>query len=70
MKPKPKFWIPANADARKPRYWYNPDSLCRTCIYQFLQEPFCGFVRKKGKCGITNCDGYELEAESVILIDG
>lgn len=58
MKPQPVFWIPANAPARNPACWFNPDSLCRTCIYQFLQEPFCATVNRQGP---TSCDGYELE---------
>jgi hypothetical protein len=47
-KPKPILWIPANAEARNPITWFNPHSLCRTCIYQFLQEPFCETTIKEG----------------------
>jgi trans-2-enoyl-CoA reductase len=61
IKPKPVLWIPANAEARNPDTWANSESLCRTCIYQFLGEPFCKTVYKEGKWGITKCDGYEKE---------
>jgi hypothetical protein len=61
MKPEPIFFIPANAAARDSRNWYIPDSLCRKCVYQFLQEPYCDTVRKISKFGIIQCDGYELE---------
>jgi hypothetical protein len=37
-KPEPAFRIPANAEIRNPANWFSPSSLCRTCIYQFLQE--------------------------------
>jgi hypothetical protein len=60
-KSKPVLWIPANAPCRNPCYWYDPDSLCRTCIYQFLQEPYCDSVLKSGKRGISQCDGFKLE---------
>lgn len=60
-KPEPILRIPANAESRKVINWYNPDSLCRTCIYQFLQEPFCETVSREGKYGPTWCSGYEKE---------
>jgi hypothetical protein len=63
---KPVLWIPANATGRNPTCWHNPDSLCRTCVFQFLQEPFCETVQKyryAKRNGIVECDGYEREIE-------
>lgn len=64
MKPQPEpvYWIAANAAARDGASWYNPESLCRTCIYIYLQ-PFCESVNRQGKEGTISCDGYELETE-------
>ena len=59
--PKPIVWIPANASSRNPEYWFAPYSLCRTCIYQFLQEPYCDTVCRSRNLGIIQCDGYERE---------
>jgi hypothetical protein len=61
IKPEPLLRIPANAATRDPEHWANPDSLCRTCVYQFLQEPFCDTVKREGRGGTTKCSGYELE---------
>jgi hypothetical protein len=65
-KPIPILWIPSNAEARNPASWHKPNSLCRTCIFQFLQEPFCETVEKlKRKAGgIAECDGYERETKT------
>jgi hypothetical protein len=62
-KPEPAFRIPANAEIRNPANWFSPSSLCRTCIYQFLQEPFCKTVTKSGKYWIELCSGYERETQ-------
>lgn len=61
MKPEPVLFIPVDAVCRNPCYWYNPESLCRTCVYQFLQEPFCDIVQKKGRYGPIQCSGYTEE---------
>lgn len=60
-KPRPKVWIPANAQVRNPAYWNNPDSLCRTCVYLCMQEPFCKTVDREGRAGTVRCSGYERE---------
>lgn len=60
-KSEPILFIPVNAEIRNPDHWYVPDSLCRMCVYQFLQEPYCDTVRKTIKSGVMQCDGYELE---------
>jgi hypothetical protein len=60
-KPEPIYFIPADAPARNQGSWHAPNSLCRTCVFQFLQEPYCDTVYKTGKIGVVQCDGYELE---------
>lgn len=63
MKPKPVYFIPADAPIRKDCSWYNPHSLCRTCVYNHLQEPYCKTVKLEGfrDGGISWCEGYEEE---------
>lgn len=65
MKPEPIYRIPANAACRNPNNWSVPSSLCRTCIYLFLLEPFCKTVWKSKYTGggIAECDGFELETK-------
>jgi hypothetical protein len=58
---KPVYFIPANAPARDPDCWHAPNSLCRTCVFQFLLEPYCDTVHKIVKFGIIQCEGYVLE---------
>jgi hypothetical protein len=62
--PKPKYFIPANAEARNPLHWYNPESLCRSCKYVYLQEPYCKVVSKIAKEGVSFCEGYTLETKA------
>ncbi len=47
--------IPIDAITRQEQFWYNPDSLCRTCVYLYKKEDWCEINYRKG---IDTCSAY------------